>query len=255
MFRTCTHRYFQLQTKGKVLNGTMRLHLWNAEITATITTTEGAIHTTILTHTDKDLVLVNTHAEGGETLATSEGAWQWTPIQGDSPWALTKCDGKKYQRNPPFYSDFAKRSNTHFTTQPLWSNASYSTAYATRTESDGSQTLVVSTAQPQTNANAYVAPYGSASALAAIGAVEAGLSVNFAALRNTHQLWWHSFYKASFVTVSDTQLESFYWIQLYKLASATRGDKAAPSYGACACACTPNLSCMWLRLVEQYGAL
>ena len=41
----------------------------------------------------------------------------------------------------------------------------------------------------------------------------------------------HKYYPASFVTFTDSKLESFYWSQLYKLASATRGDKPSPSYG------------------------
>lgn len=45
-------------------------------------------------------------------------------------------------------------------------------------------------------------------------------------LRTTHQQWWHNFYPASFFSVDDGIKESFYWIQLYKLASATRADGA-----------------------------
>ncbi|RED40161.1 glycosyl hydrolase family 95 catalytic domain-containing protein [Paenibacillus sp. VMFN-D1] len=39
-----------------------------------------------------------------------------------------------------------------------------------------------------------------------------------------HRRWWHDYYPASFISIPDTQLESFYWIQMYKLASATRKD-------------------------------
>src|SRR5256714_1056829 len=40
-----------------------------------------------------------------------------------------------------------------------------------------------------------------------------------------HQSWWHAFYPKSFLTVPETRLQSFYWIQLYKMASATRRDR------------------------------
>ena len=43
----------------------------------------------------------------------------------------------------------------------------------------------------------------------------------------THRDWWHDFYRKSFLSIPDTRLESFYWIQLYKLASATRADRPA----------------------------
>jgi hypothetical protein len=46
-------------------------------------------------------------------------------------------------------------------------------------------------------------------------------------LEASHRAWWHAFYPASFLSVPDTRLESFYWIQMYKLASATRADRPA----------------------------
>ncbi len=48
----------------------------------------------------------------------------------------------------------------------------------------------------------------------------------WSALTRSHQAWWHRYYPASFVTLPDTQLENFYWIQMYKLAAATRAHGA-----------------------------
>ena len=39
-----------------------------------------------------------------------------------------------------------------------------------------------------------------------------------------HRAWWHTYYPASFVSVPDARIEGFYWIQMYKLASAMRPD-------------------------------
>ena len=39
-----------------------------------------------------------------------------------------------------------------------------------------------------------------------------------------HRRWWHYYYPESFISIPDQRLESFYWIQMYKLASATRAD-------------------------------
>jgi hypothetical protein len=44
-------------------------------------------------------------------------------------------------------------------------------------------------------------------------------------LESAHRKWWHAYYPQSFLSIPDTRLESFYWIQQYKLASATRKDK------------------------------
>jgi alpha-L-fucosidase 2 len=46
-------------------------------------------------------------------------------------------------------------------------------------------------------------------------------------LEASHREWWHNFYPASFLSLPNTRLESFYWIQMYKLASATREDRPA----------------------------
>lgn len=39
-----------------------------------------------------------------------------------------------------------------------------------------------------------------------------------------HRAWWHDYYRQSFVSIPDTPLEGFYWIQMYKLMTATRSD-------------------------------
>ena len=44
-------------------------------------------------------------------------------------------------------------------------------------------------------------------------------------IESAHRQWWHAYYPASFVNFPDARLESFYWIQLYKLASATHPGK------------------------------
>ncbi|KAA6314263.1 hypothetical protein EZS27_035099 [termite gut metagenome] len=45
-------------------------------------------------------------------------------------------------------------------------------------------------------------------------------------LQEQHRTWWNTYYPASFLTLPEGIKENFYWIQMYKLASATRGDGA-----------------------------
>ena len=40
----------------------------------------------------------------------------------------------------------------------------------------------------------------------------------------SHRAWWHRYYPASFLSFPDARLESYYWIQIYKLGSAMRDD-------------------------------
>ena len=44
-------------------------------------------------------------------------------------------------------------------------------------------------------------------------------------MEKQHRAWWHAYYPASYAGFEDSRLESFYWIQLYKLASATHPNR------------------------------
>jgi alpha-L-fucosidase 2 len=56
----------------------------------------------------------------------------------------------------------------------------------------------------------------------ALARIHAAIQRGAPALESAHRAWWHGYYPASFVTIPDARIESFYWIQLYKMASATR---------------------------------
>jgi len=69
-------------------------------------------------------------------------------------------------------------------------------------------------------------------------------------LERVHRDWWHAYYPKSFVSFPDARMESFYWIQQYKLASATRPDKPVidlmgPWYKATV------WPCLWMNLNVQ----
>lgn len=55
--------------------------------------------------------------------------------------------------------------------------------------------------------------------------------LNHDSMRARHERFWHSFYNKSFLSVSDAATEEFYWLQLYKLASA--GCEEGRIYDTC----------------------
>jgi hypothetical protein len=61
----------------------------------------------------------------------------------------------------------------------------------------------------------------------AVADIQAVLKADFNETVRTHRAWWQTYYPRSFLSVPDTRLESFYWIQMYKLASGTRADRPA----------------------------
>lgn len=56
--------------------------------------------------------------------------------------------------------------------------------------------------------------------------LEDALRCGYKNLQKTHRQWWNAYYPASFLTLPEGVKENFYWIQMYKLASATRADRA-----------------------------
>ncbi len=58
----------------------------------------------------------------------------------------------------------------------------------------------------------------------AIAAVKRAAAASPATFTESHRQWWHEFYPRSFLSVPDPVLESYYWIQLYRLGSVSRAD-------------------------------
>ena len=174
-------------------------------------------------------------------------SWRWIPRSNNSPWsksagAETDGCGASYQPNPPQIHGNVRpdgsdqTSGPSYTISPLLSGASFSTAWATRVEADGSTTLLSSTSQPMTDVNTLSFAHNQSSMRAASASwaaanVRVAVVLGFQALRASHKSWWHDFYPASFLTLSDSRMEAFYWSQIYKLGSATRDDKTGPTYG------------------------
>jgi hypothetical protein len=63
---------------------------------------------------------------------------------------------------------------------------------------------------------------GATAADEAAGIVRKAKRSGLAALEKSHRAWWHAFYPKSFLSVPDARIESYYWIQMYKMASASR---------------------------------
>lgn len=59
---------------------------------------------------------------------------------------------------------------------------------------------------------------------AAIEAVKMAMKYGLSTLEVEHRAWWHAFYTRSFLSIPDTRWEAFYYIQMYKLGSTTRGN-------------------------------
>ena len=72
---------------------------------------------------------------------------------------------------------------------------------------------------------------GTTAEATALKAVRDAVALGGTELRAGHRTWWNAFYPKSFLSIPDQRLQSFYWIQLYKIASGTRAG--APVMATC----------------------
>ncbi|MCF7975207.1 MAG: hypothetical protein K9N55_15440 [Phycisphaerae bacterium] len=192
-----------LTTVGKIQDGTLHLDLWHAEVRGTITTDRGRITFRSLIHT-KDMVLfIDVHATGDER----EAAFSW-----NAHLCQDARNAKQFNDppNPPAVSDVMAPMAT--CTQPRFAGGEFATAW-TALPIDEGRRIILSIADSFP---------GHTARDQAVRTVEKAVSTDFTALLESHRAWWHDFYPKSMVSVPDPKLESFYWIQFYKLASASR---------------------------------
>ncbi|MBE1471286.1 glycosyl hydrolase family 95 catalytic domain-containing protein [Kibdelosporangium phytohabitans] len=184
-----------LTPRGAITGVDWRLDLWNAELAGVIRTDRGDVRIRLFVHAGTDLLSLE--VDGPHTLV-------FEPAEALSPRTIREPPPANFPRNP----EPVVRTERDITTvvQPMAAGGQTATAYRKR----GTTFLLsVQHSYPGVTAEADVRK-----------------AVRFAGpdrlLRQQHQDWWHAFYRKSFLSVPDQLLQSFYWIQLYKIASASR---------------------------------
>ncbi len=209
--------HFKLCPKGRILGAEMRLSLWNGVTLGTIRTSEGEIDFESYIHADEMLMVIKTTPKGGEV----GFGWKWVPAEAESPRLLFGRTNPNWVKPPKDY---------YFNPAPVVETEDHG-GTSLQNLTAGGQTAVCWKEEAIGNARILLAnithSYPTADAMdMSRKVVQHGLAVGEGDLRSSHERWWHGFYPKSFVTLPDGKMEGFYWIQLYKLASATRGDRS-----------------------------
>lgn len=212
---------FNVESKGAITDVDLRLDLWNAELSGTITTTLGAYSLRGLTHSDTDIIFFETNAVDGESIQITwhpevpKSSTRNTLDQGGGPKGGT-WDGLRSAPYPlPPDPVWSEEGGMTFCFQSLYQHrGETTTGWETLGDAAGKQIFLASVHHsfPEHNSRAIVKENLSG----ARQLLEAG---DFVA---THRQWWHAYYPQSFITLNDAEKEGFYWIQMYKLASAMR---------------------------------
>ncbi|MEU8696771.1 glycoside hydrolase family 95-like protein [Streptomyces sp. NPDC048680] len=226
--------YFTLTLAGEITGVDWTLDLYDAELRGTVTTTRGSLAFSALVQNDTSALLVSTRPTPGEESA----AWsfQWLPA------ATTRSSGKPedYTPNPD------PRTGDGFVEQPLLAGGGWTTAWRERREGTG-RLLAVRLV--------YCFPGQVSRATAdALSAVDRTLATDPDRLVDRHRSWWHAYYRRSFLSVPDKRLQSFYLIQLYKLAASTRaGGPTISEWGPWFPETGNNWTALWWNLNVQIG--
>jgi len=224
---------FVLQTGGEITGSSMRLDLWNAEARGELKVGGGAIEWRSFTHAN-DLVSAIDFSSEYPTNQPSNFKGPKFEFQhlSANPARLEYQNQPvpEDERNPdPIYSETNSMfgSKTHWCLQPLHDGAAYVVAweYEPLISNNGHSILFFTVdfrppAKGMTNDSSALINH-------ALAQLQTGLRKNFDDVVATHREWWHAYYPESFLSIPDTRMESFYWIQMYKLASATRADRPA----------------------------
>ncbi len=201
--------YFTLEPVGAITAIDWRMNLWNAELTGTITTAAGSLALRAIVHTGQSLLAIEIRPSEGER----GFKWVFHPAVAVSPradpvWNKPPPDG--YAANAPV--TLQTSGDAQLAVQNLLAGGQHVTAWRETTRGTA-RTLYTSVAWSHPDRTA-----------APVALRTVRRAAPFGELTQDHRRWWHDYYRASFLSIPDTRLQSFYWIQLYKVASAARRE-------------------------------
>jgi hypothetical protein len=198
---------------GRITGGNFRLDLWNAEVTGTLTTDKGEIAVRAFTHATDPINVIEIKPTDGE----AKCRWEFKPGLCANPRVIKDKQPIPDEEKSPEPTSIVDGPALG-TVQKVFNGDEYATMWSEAPGDAGVRTLYQTVAYVQK---------GSGAAQQGVDTIQAAIKSGVPALVESHRAWWHAFYPASSLSVPDTRLESFYWIQLYKLASATRADRPA----------------------------
>lgn len=219
--------YFTLKTAGKITGFEGRLELYNAETRVRVVTDKGHLDIRAIVHSDDTLILYEVLPEGQEVAQLD-----FVPLKAIAPARLQAelAVQEKGDKAPSSRQSWAKapykynpdpvlsRIEGYETSrQLLEAGGETGTAWTVLSGEEGRKELRVSIE------HSYPAQTATKDAIAHLEKVK---DDSLGSLIERHRVWWHQYYPKSFISLDDTRMESFYWIQVYKFGSGAREGRA-----------------------------
>ncbi|UKS24585.1 hypothetical protein LOZ80_23540 [Paenibacillus sp. HWE-109] len=190
----------------------LRVDLWQAELRAKLTTTRGEVNLRSIVHSVEPVIAIEMETSEGEE--GTQVVWYAHSAVDD---VLKNADGINLNQYVPETAvEQVERNGIQICVQRY----------------SGADGCVVAWKEVQLARNRRVCFLSiingqmEAAIVKAVEAVAQAAAADYDAWINVHRKWWHDYYRQSFVAIPDARLQSFYWIQMYKLASATRADQS-----------------------------
>lgn len=194
---------------GEITDIDMRLDIYDAEVRGRICTTKGECEFSLKSLNDADCI-VFAHTEKDEVLEIA-----YKPVSAVSPRvvALRKTGENQFTDYADPRTPYSE-NNIYCKTfvQPYFNGGGFCVA-----ERETAGEYLVALAYDDVNEKGALKK--------AEGIIEKVMNEK-RSLCEAHKEWWNSFYKKSFLSWNDGFYESFYYIQLYKLACASRENGA-----------------------------
>ncbi len=205
--------YFKLDPVGTVQSADMRVDLWNAEARGEIVTSAGTIFWRAFSHAIEEYMVVEISTTAGESVAGFEFFPRISRFPKFDRYASFTLEGYEPNPDPDIYTD----QGIHVVRQPyLETSGEYATGWKSLSPEADLRRIYISVAR---------AEEGNAPRTDIVNTVLQAASGNITDQISTHRQWWHSFWAQSFISLPDPALESNYYIQLHRFASATRPDR------------------------------
>lgn len=194
---------FEFKPKGVVQQTDLRVDLWNAEVVGTITTSEGLIHLRHYTHAELPVIITEFESEGNE----NSDNWQFAPDISGCLLDLKALDHQEkgiYDTNPD--PTIETKDGIFLHKQVLKHSGRYFVVGSV-SKKIGNKTIYYSTLEYSNPVKAK--PFEAADILSKCLKEE---PIN---LSESHRKWWNAYYQKSFVSIPDTRMSNYYWIQRY----------------------------------------
>ena len=211
-----------LRPVGKIQSASIHQDLWNAEVRGTIYTDLGEITFVAYTPYDRMLNIVEINSTEKKENVTVPYKWNWIAGNPISPRVIAKASDKvraNYVLNPK--PIITAENNMSICVQSLLAGGDYATVWSEKKMHSKKNTSILYVAI------ANEVPAVNVSAKIAKQTVKDAMSLKIKKVKKTHRNWWHQYYKKSFISMPDARMESFYWIQIYKMATCSRADGPA----------------------------